>query len=98
MVESDARQRGPWVFEDSSSRYLTANELAGLKPDDLWRARNEIFARRGYKFSTKRGIDFAHTLGSYYSGVDDNQDRVFNSMNQYEKANLKLIQSIESGR
>jgi len=42
--------------------------------------------------------DLARRLGNDYRGVDDNQDRVFNSMNQFEKANVKLIQSIESGR
>jgi hypothetical protein len=93
-----ANARGPWLFPDSSSRHLSAAELSSLSPDDLWRARNEIFARNGYKFKTARGIAFAHTLGNYYRGVDDNQDRVFNSMNQYEKANVTLIQSIESGR
>jgi hypothetical protein len=93
-----ANARGPWLFPDSSSRYLSAAELSSLSPDDLWRARNEIFARNGYKFKTARGIAFAHTLGNYYRGVDDNQDRVFNSMNQYEKANVTLIQSTESGR
>ena len=90
--------RGPWLFPGSSSRYLSAAELSSLSPDDLWRARNEIFARNGYKFKTARGIAFARTLGNYYRGVDDNQDRVFNSMNQYEKANVTLIQSKESGR
>ena len=69
-----------------------------LSSDDLWRARNEIFARNGYKFASPRGIAFARTLGDYYRGVDANEDRVFNSMNQFEKANVKLIQSIESGR
>jgi hypothetical protein len=90
--------RGPWLFPDSSTRFLSAAELSSLNADDLWRARNEIFARKGYKFSSQRGIDLARRLGDYYHGVDDNQDRVFNSMNQYEKANVKLIQSIESGR
>jgi hypothetical protein len=93
-----ANARGPWLFPDSSSRYLSAADLSDLSSDDLWRARNEIFARKGYKFSSPRGIAFAHTLGNYYRGVDDNQDRVFNSMNRYEKANVTLIQSIESGR
>jgi hypothetical protein len=90
--------QGPWLFPDSSSRYLTPSDLTGLSADDLWRARNEIFARNGYKFSSPRGIAFAQTLGHYYRGVDDNQDRVFNSMNKYERANVKLIQSLESGR
>jgi hypothetical protein len=97
-IPSITPARGPWLFPDSSSRYLTPSDLTGLSTDDLWRARNEIFARNGYKFSSPRGIAFAQTLGNYYRGLDDNQDRVFNKMNQYEQANVTLIRSIESGR
>ena len=95
---SVAPARGPWLFPDSSSRYLSATDLSSLSSADLWRARNEIFARKGYKFSRPRGIAFAQTLGNYYRGVDDDQDRVFNNMNQYERANVTLIKSIERGR
>ena len=95
---SIAPASGPWLFPDSSSRYLSATDLSSLSSADLWRARNEIFARKGYKFSTPRGIAFAQTLGNYYRGVDDDQGRVFNNMNQYERANLTLIRAIEKGR
>ena len=95
---SIAPARGPWLFPDSSSRYLSATDLSSLSSADLWRARNEIFAWKGYKFSSARGIAFAQTLGNDYRAVDDNQDRVFNNMNQYERANVTLIQSIERGR
>jgi len=95
---SIAPARGPWLFPDSSSRYLSATDLSSLSSADLWRARNEIFARKGYKFSRLRGIAFAQTLGNYYRGVDDHQDRVFNNMNQYERANVTLIRAIEKGR
>jgi YARHG domain-containing protein len=95
---SIAPGRGPWLFPDSSSRYLSATDLSSLSSADLWRARNEIFARKGYKFSTPRGIAFAQTLGNYYRGVDDDQGRVLNNMNQYERANVTLIRAIEKGR
>src|SRR5438128_1032153 len=95
---SIAPASGPWLFPDSSSRYLSATDLSSLSSADLWRARNEIFARKGYKFSTPRGIAFAQTLGNYYRGVDDNQGRVFSNMNQYERANVTLIRAIEKGR
>ena len=95
---SIAPARGPWLFPDSSSRYLNATDLSSLSSADLWRARNEIFARKGYKFSTPRGIAFGKTLGNFYRGVDDDQGRVFNNMNQYERANVTLIRSIERGR
>jgi pSer/pThr/pTyr-binding forkhead associated (FHA) protein len=95
---SIAPARGPWLFPDSSSRYLSATDLSSLSSADLWRARNEIFARKGYKFSTPRGIAFAQTLGNDYRAVDDDQGRVFNNMNQYERANVTLIRAIEKGR
>jgi pSer/pThr/pTyr-binding forkhead associated (FHA) protein len=95
---SIAPASGPWLFPDSSSRYLSATDLSKLSSADLWRARNEIFARKGYKFSSPRGITFARTLGNYYRAVDDRQGRVFNNMNQYERANVTLIRSIERAR
>jgi pSer/pThr/pTyr-binding forkhead associated (FHA) protein len=95
---SIAPASGPWLFPDSSSRYLSATDLSSLSAADLWRARNEIFARKGYKFSSPRGIAFTQTLGNYYRAVDDNQGRVFNNMNQYERANVTLIRSIERGQ
>jgi len=95
---SIAPARGPWLFPDSSSRYLSATDLSSLSSADLWRARNEIYARKGYKFSSSRGIAFAQTLGNYYRGVNAHQDRVFNNMNQCERANVTLIRAIEKGR
>jgi pSer/pThr/pTyr-binding forkhead associated (FHA) protein len=95
---SIAPAREPWLFPDSSSRYLSATDLSSLSSADLWRARNEIYARKGYKFSSPRGIAFARTLGNDYRAVDDKQRRVFNNMNQYERANVTLIRSIERRR
>jgi pSer/pThr/pTyr-binding forkhead associated (FHA) protein len=95
---SIAPASGPWLFPDSSSRYLSATDLSRLSSADLWRARNEIFARKGYKFSSRKGIAFAQTLGNSYRAVDAKQGRVFNKLNQYERANVTLIRSIEKGR
>ena len=38
---------------------------------------------------------FAQSLGSYYRGVDPNEDRVYSRLNDYEKANVNLIRSFE---
>jgi TIR domain/YARHG domain len=95
QAETTPNQSGPWLFPDSSSRYLSPNELAGLSADQLWQARNEIYARNGYRFSSPKGLAFARSLGSYYQGVDPDDDRVFNHMNPFEKANVILIKSVE---
>ena len=94
-AEPSANPGGPWLFPDSSSRYLSQGELVGLSADQLWRARNEIYARNGYIFSSPRGIAYAKSLGSYYHGVDPNDDRVFSRMNAFEQANVTLIKSFE---
>jgi len=88
-------QSGPWLLPDSSSRYLSRDELMGLNADQLWRARNEIYVRNGYRFSSPKGLAFARSLGGYYHGVDPDDDHVFNRMNPYEQANVGLIKSLE---
>jgi hypothetical protein len=84
-----------WLFPDSSKRLLTRQELRGLPPAELWRARNEIYARNGLIFASERGQAYARTLGLLYRGVDPDQDRVFQRMNSVEKANVELIKSFE---
>jgi hypothetical protein len=69
--------------------------LRSLAPEQLWQARNEIYARNGYRFSTPRGVAFAQSLGRYYRGIDPDDDRVFNRMNPYEQVNFNLIRSME---
>ncbi len=85
----------PWVFDDSDSRYLTQQDLAHLSQEQLWKARNEIFARRGYRFHTDRGIAYGHSLGGYYSPLESDGSRVYNGMNRYERENIELIKKYE---
>jgi hypothetical protein len=85
-----------WVFADSSSRVLRSDELARLDRDMAWRARNEIFARRGYIFASEKGRVLTQTLGSFYQPQTDNQDAVYYSFNQFEKTNVDLLKAIEN--
>lgn len=84
-----------WLFPDSSSCGLNRSDLEPLDANLLWRARNEIYARKGFIFSSPRGKSFAASLGSAYRGVDSDQDRVFARMNKVEQANVELIKSLE---
>jgi hypothetical protein len=85
----------PWLFQDSSSRTLTEDELSDLSPDELWRARNEIFARNGLIFSSSRGKQFQESLGSLYSPRSSSQTEIYSSFNSYEKSNVKKIEYLE---
>ncbi len=93
--KSDQPSKGAWIFIDSSQRRLTKADLAGLNADQLWRARNEIYARNGLIFSTPRGRAFVGTLGDQYRGTDNSQEGVFGRMNEIEKANVEMIKKLE---
>jgi hypothetical protein len=85
-----------WLFVDSSERLLSAQELASLSPDDLWRARNELFARRGFIFKSDKGKALVASLGVNYSPVSPDQDVILAKMNPIEKSNLKAIKKYEN--
>jgi len=89
---------GPWVIADSDRRYLTDSDLAGLSPDQLWKARNEIFARHGYIFKTPRGKAYAKSLGSFYRGVESNMASIYRSFNKFETHNVRMIERRERRR
>ena len=79
-------------FPNSSARRLAPAELAGLSPSTLWEARNEIFARNGYIFSSARGRRFFGSK-SYYVPRSRSVD-----LNAVERANVALIKAYEEGR
>jgi serine/threonine protein kinase len=85
-----------WLFPDSSEHRLSAAQLAGLDKTALWRARNEIFARHGYIFSTEAGRALTASLGAAYQPVTANMDAVSDSLNATEQANVELLKSLEN--
>ena len=88
---------GTYIFPDSAGRYLTEEELAGLTDRDLMIARNEIFARHGYIFTTDWIQGYFLTQGWYRGTVPAVQ---FDSsvLNDYERANIDLIVRVEAER
>ena len=85
----------PWMFADSGERMLTAAELSSLTKDELWVARNEIYARHGFIFSTAKGRNYAAQLGGYYQAATANAELVESRFNAYEKANVNRIKAYE---
>lgn len=47
-----------FIIPDSSTRYLTEDDLRGLSDEQLEIARNEIYARHGYIFVSDEWKDF----------------------------------------
>ena len=70
-------------------------DLDSLSAEQLWRARNEIFARRGLIFQSVRGKKLSAALGARYVPVTENQDAICRSMNVVEQTNVEAIQRRE---
>ena len=88
---------GTYILPDSNSRMLTEADLANLSDRELMLARNEIFARHGFIFSTQWLQGYFLTQGWYRGTTPASQfdSSVFNS---YERANIDLILRVEAER
>lgn len=88
---------GDYILPDVSTRFYSQSELAGLSKQQLYLARNEIYARLGRKFKNA-DLDRYFRAKSWYQPLyepdafDAKGDGVFN---QYELANRNLIVEIE---
>lgn len=79
------------VIADSSTRALTPADVAGLSAQQARLARNEIFARHGFRF---RDRDLQAYFGqlSWYRPTSDSVE-----LSSVERANVALLKSLETG-
>ena len=95
-VDRDDPNSSVWVFHDSNTRPLTEAVLRRLGDDELWTARNEIFARRGAKIRGDRGASLIEKLGPEFHDSGIKPDDAYDLMNGIERANILLIKSIKA--
>lgn len=83
-----------YIFPDSSQRYLTENDLAGLTPEELRIARNEIYARHGRKFTSPELQQYFDGKPWYIPSIEagDFKDEMLNEVERY---NTRLISGYE---
>lgn len=83
-----------YLLPDSNSRYLSDADLSGLTHEQLCFARNEIYARHGRIFKTPQISAYFNSKSWYHGTISPSS---FNEgvFNQYEKANIALIQNYE---
>lgn len=93
---TDANLSGEYIFPDSSNRLLTVQELSGMSDYELQLARNEIFARHGYIFSTPEMATYFESKSWYHGSVSPNNFNIDRDLSQVERDNINLIKSIES--
>ena len=84
-----------YIFPYSDSEYLTEEEVRTFDSESLRIGRNEIFARHGAIFESEDLQSYFDSM-PWYDGTIAVADIDSNSeFNEYEKANVELIKSIE---
>ena len=83
-----------YIIADSDSRTLTEKDLKGLSADELFKARNEIYARHGRKFVDQELQDYFDEK-SWYERIYEPDEFPENALSTVEKNNAKLILDYE---
>ncbi len=76
-----------WLFSDSGTRLLTLADVSNLSAEQLWVAKNEIYARHGFIFKTKKGQAYAASLGDRYHPETESP-----ILNATEQKNVSFLQ------
>ncbi len=88
---------GDYILDGSDKRYVSFNEVTPLSEWEITIALNEIYARRGRKFSTPP-LQKYFSSKSWYKGTISPSDFNEGSLNQYEAANVQTILAVMSER
>lgn len=80
-----------FIFSDSSINKIQQNQLYRLNSDQLFIARNEIFARHGYIFNDKKLQNYFESQAWYKPNPSAKGD----TSDEIEKYNAKLIMDME---
>lgn len=83
-----------FILGNSNTSYIKEEDLKKLKKEELRLARNEIYARRGYIFKSE-DLKKYFEAKSWYKGTVKASEFQDNSFNEFEKANIKMIDEFE---
>ena len=79
-----------YIFPNSNTKKLTREDVLGISKDLWGYARNEIYARHGYEFNTKKYADYFAKKTWYKPGGFSTKD-----LNDIEWYNMDLIKALE---
>lgn len=83
-----------YIIPDSSTRYLSDDDLVGLSKEELKLARNEIFARHGRIFNDP-DLQSYFEAQPWYTGTISADDFSDDMLSDIERDNIALIRSYE---
>ena len=89
-------QSQEYIFPESDGRYLSEEEVRVMEADKLRLGRNEIFARHGYIFNDEELSQYFNNTSWYNGTVPSDQFDMDELLNDFEKRNIELIESVEN--
>ena len=93
-MPSGNQTAGEYIFPESGSRYLKAEDVNGLDAETLRRGRNEIFARHGRRFKDEN-LQAYFDSKSWYNGIYEPDDFNTDVLNDYELKNIDFLKKTE---
>jgi len=82
------------MIPNSSSQYLSDDDVNWMSPGELRLARNEIYARHGATFNSPDLQEYFNNQ-EWYTPIYAPGEISFGDMNAVERANIQLIQNYE---
>lgn len=93
---SAAASSSPYLLPNSNSAYLTEADLVGMTNEELYFARNEIYARLGRQFKNADLQNYFNSQPWYQPLYSPEEfDSKGPALNDYERKNAELIMSVE---
>ncbi len=94
--EADRIAHENYIFPDSSTRYLTEEDLMGKSNEELRIGRNEIVARHGRKFQDKELQKYFDSKSWYFGYCEPDSFNNEYMLNEIEKKNMDhLIDTLQ---
>lgn len=94
VSEKAPEKTDTYILSESNNRYIEYTEILDFDTEKLNLAKNEIYARHGFIFSTSNIAEYFGSCAWYKPSVSasDFKDSVFN---KYEIANIALLEEYE---
>ena len=88
--QQDETENSEYILPESDTRYVEQDEIDQLTKNEVRLAINEIYARHGRIFENSELREYFESK-DWYDGTIEPEDFDEDVLNQYEKANVKLL-------
>lgn len=90
-LTDESGAQAAYLMPDSAERYLEASDIENYSHDEVQLIINEIYARHGREFHSRKNIDYFSAQGWYEPVSGKSDEEIVSEFNEFEKANVDLL-------